>query len=416
MEFYGNISISPYAQMGILAHSAHYSKNWNKDKQDEYNKKYYQEHKDKWGVDSGYSENDKEVKYTGQIGDYGAEDINKITKEHGEFGEDNWLGEGGDVALNTTKDGTKVLLNGDTVVASGKDLDGIDTKVLSKYLTDIYAQAGDHVADKGIKTGTKEHAAFWNEFNAKVNDQLKGLIAKQKQAQHDGLEDFDAEEYLAHHGILGMKHGIKNGPPYPLGSGDHSSSEKKAATQAGISVGSSSGKGSLDAVNSGKKVNFWSKYKAKKAAKKNETDEQKAARKELVKRSGVDFDGDKDPVEQERAYREQEKKNAIARGDTKTIYTKYASEMSTEEINAFNSRVNSMKVLQQNIPKEPTPLDQVEKAVNTIDRINKMAGKAIGAYNTIATVRNSLNPGEKPWVRIDGKAIAQNLENKDKKK
>ncbi len=399
MEFYGNISISPYAQMGILAHSAHYSKNWNKDKQDEYNKKYYQEHKDKWGVDGGYSENDKEVKYTGQIGDYGAEDINKITKEHGEFGEDNWLGEGGDVALNTTKDGTKVLLNGDTVVASGKDLDGIDTKVLSKYLTDIYAQAGDHVADKGIKTGTKEHAAFWNEFNAKVNDQLKGLIAKQKQAQHDGLEDFNAEEYLAHHGILGMKHGIKNGPPYPLGSGDHSSSEKKAATQAGISVGSSSGKGSLDAVNSGKKVNFWSKYKAKKKA--------KAAKEE---------ESQNKDVETIKAEREQEKKNAIARGDTKTIYTKYASEMSTEEINDFNNRVRTMSALQQSIPKEPTPLDQVEKAVNTIDRINKMAGKAISAYNTVATVRNSLNPGEKPWVKIDGKVIAQNLENKDKKK
>ena len=34
--------------------------------------------------------------------------------------------------------------------------------------------------------------------------------------------------YLAHHGILGMKWGKQNGPPYPLGSSDHSASEKKA--------------------------------------------------------------------------------------------------------------------------------------------------------------------------------------------
>lgn len=34
--------------------------------------------------------------------------------------------------------------------------------------------------------------------------------------------------YLRHHGILGMKWGKQNGPPYPLGSSDHSASEKKA--------------------------------------------------------------------------------------------------------------------------------------------------------------------------------------------
>lgn len=36
------------------------------------------------------------------------------------------------------------------------------------------------------------------------------------------------ETYLEHHGILGQKHGVKNGPPYPLKPSAHSASEKKS--------------------------------------------------------------------------------------------------------------------------------------------------------------------------------------------
>jgi len=39
---------------------------------------------------------------------------------------------------------------------------------------------------------------------------------------------------LSHHGILGQKWGKRNGPPYPLNSGDHSASEKKAGYEKSI--------------------------------------------------------------------------------------------------------------------------------------------------------------------------------------
>ena len=49
------------------------------------------------------------------------------------------------------------------------------------------------------------------------------------------------DAYLAHHGILGQKWGKKNGPPYPLGYNDHSSSEKKAGWEDSlVSYGSES--------------------------------------------------------------------------------------------------------------------------------------------------------------------------------
>lgn len=52
-------------------------------------------------------------------------------------------------------------------------------------------------------------------------------------------------DYLEHHGILGQRWGQLNGPPYPLTNSGHSSKEKSSADKAGVTVGKSSGKGSI---------------------------------------------------------------------------------------------------------------------------------------------------------------------------
>ena len=48
---------------------------------------------------------------------------------------------------------------------------------------------------------------------------------------------------LSHHGILGQKWGKRNGPPYPLNSGAHSASEKKAGYQKSIKGSGGTNKG-----------------------------------------------------------------------------------------------------------------------------------------------------------------------------
>lgn len=40
------------------------------------------------------------------------------------------------------------------------------------------------------------------------------------------------QTYLAHHGILGQKWGVKNGPPYPLGGGDYTQTEHRKIKEA----------------------------------------------------------------------------------------------------------------------------------------------------------------------------------------
>lgn len=64
------------------------------------------------------------------------------------------------------------------------------------------------------------------------------------------MDDFlkVGEDYLAHHGVLGMKWGEQNGPPYPIQDGGHSKSEKEAAKQAGIQVGKDSGFDSIQSL------------------------------------------------------------------------------------------------------------------------------------------------------------------------
>ena len=76
-----------------------------------------------------------------------------------------------------------------------------------------------------------------------------------------GGDDVSYESELYHHGILGMKWGDRNGPPYPLSSGAHSAREKKHGTKGWTEEAKADAK-----LNSSSKRDSISKKKTRKSA------------------------------------------------------------------------------------------------------------------------------------------------------
>ena len=235
-------------------------------------------------------------------------------------------------------------------------------------------------------------------------------------------------DVLVHFGILGQKHGQRNGPPYPLGSGDHSAKEKKAASAAGVKVGSDSGKGSIDNVKKKKSTRSKSPKKPltpeekreqamaaarsgdKKKIAKNidelSTDELRDAaerarlKEQLTKK-------DENPGEKKMSKEDLAKQEAMRSGDKEQIKL-YADKMSNEELVQALNRVELNQKLNYVDP-GPSALDRVQKIANAVDKMRDAAEKGIKAYNVAAQVYNSTHKGEGQWPIIG----PQNKDNKD---
>lgn len=166
---------------------------------------------------------------------------------------------------------------------------------------------------------------------------------------------------MNHHGVLGQKHGVKNGPPYPLDEGDHSSSEESAAKKAGISVGTSSGKGSLDNVES---------------ANKKETSDKKESSSDTSQKKPT-------------------KEDIVNSGDIKLIQSSMKDLNLTELQTAIAKR---SLMIQVNKTANPSTVKKLQETTQTLKDISVSAENVISFYNTGAKILNSLTTTTLPII------------------
>ena len=161
---------------------------------------------------------------------------------------------------------------------------------------------------------------------------------------------------LEHHGILGMKWGHQNGPPYPLDAGDHSASERKAGWRKSLSSAAKKTKAAIQVV------------KAKHDEKKQIKEEEKAQKK----------------IE--------DKNEAVKSGDPLKI-AEYSSQMSIQEYREAVDRLDLQKRLNNYLPPEKAKLtmgEKLDRARQGVDKFATNVQNGINTYNKCAKLSNTL--------------------------
>lgn len=164
--------------------------------------------------------------------------------------------------------------------------------------------------------------------------------------------------YLAHHGVEGQKHGVRNGPPYPL------DRQGKAA------------------LRKQRKAN----KKAAKVAKKQEARKVAAEKKEAALK---------------------ENKRKIIMSGSATEVLKYKGMWTNDELQAITRRLDLERQLSQASAREiKTGMDKLEEMSKTVGRLTNVANQGIKTYNAIAAIYNATQKNDEskslPLVNTKG--------------
>lgn len=166
---------------------------------------------------------------------------------------------------------------------------------------------------------------------------------------------------LYHHGIAGQRWYHRNGPPYPLRPGMHSSKEKGLAKD-GIST-----------------LSTYVKNETKKAKKKRALAKARKTRQEKIRKE-----------EEQRKHEENREK--VLRSGSASDVMKYKGELTADEIRKVIDRIDQEKRLADYARKDiVTAEDKVDKTVQKLNKMTEWAGVGIKFYNTVAKVVNAFS-------------------------
>lgn len=173
--------------------------------------------------------------------------------------------------------------------------------------------------------------------------------------------DFETN-FLMHHGILGMKWGRRNGPPYPLGASDHSASEKKAGWMKSLKA----------------------KSEAKKRAKKRAAAIEKARKTRL------------ENEKQKRLEKEyEEKRQKILKSGKASEVEKYKGQMTNQELRDALNRIQWEQELSKlSAAETKSSFDKIDGVMKKVGTATDWVNKGVNAYNAIDKAVKLVNAEE----------------------